>query len=250
MGRVFLYSDVTEAFEETSAPFVAAAGGRAARLAWLVASPTGWEPFLAGCRDPWLRLGAAEVVPILPAGDPPAFPAAMLDELQRCTGVFVCGGDTRRYHALCVRGPAGAILRGRCREGLPYAGLSAGALIAPARCIVWGDRVTSLANRCCLRGADDGCDAELQLAEGLGLLRDCLIEPHFSERGGFPRLVTAMDRAPVRHGLGLDDPTCVEVRDGAEIEVHGRGRAYRLRRERPGRFRVQLLEPGTRCRLD
>lgn len=249
LSRVFLYSDLTETFEPTSAPFIAAAGGRSARIAWLVPRPHGWARFLPLYRDPWLRLGAAEVVPIVPAGDPPALSGEAIEALARCSGIFVCGGDTRDYHRLYVRGPARDVIRARHAAGVPYAGLSAGALIASDPCTVWGDRLTTLGNACLLRGADDGCRAELETGEGLGLIGGCLVEPHLSERGGFPRLVAAMERIGAARGLGIDDAICAEIEDRSLVRIHGRGRAYLLEAAGSGRLGVRVFEPGAVFRL-
>ena len=248
MARVFLYSEFTPTFSATSAPFVTAAGGATARIAWLAADPRGWEGFFRLYRDLWLRLGAAEVVPVVPRGDPPVLPADALDALATCSGLFVCGGDTRVYHRLYVDGPAGDVIRARHAAGVPYAGMSAGALIACDPCTVWGDRVTTADNAYLVRGADDGCRAELEVGVGLGLLRGLLAEPHLSERGGFPRLVAAMERARVPRGLGIDDGICAEV-EGGEVVIAGRGRAYLLEAVGAGGLRVRVYEPGARFRL-
>lgn len=244
MSSVFLYSSLSEVFEPTSAPFIAAAGGRSARIAWCVPHPEGWERELPAHRDPWLRLGAAEVVPIVPTGDPPVLSPAALDALAACSGIFVCGGNTRAYHRLYAQGPAREVIRARHAAGVPYAGLSAGALIAADPCTVWGDRLTLPGNAYRLRGADDGCRAELEVAPGLGLVSGLLPEPHFSERGGFPRLVAALERSGVARGLGIDDPICAEIADGALVRIRGRGRAYWLEARRPGHLALRVLEPG------
>ena len=249
MGAVFLYSNLTPAFRATSAPFVAAAGGRAARIAWAVASATGWERFLPRYWEPWRELGAREVVPIVPTGDPARLSADALRGLATCSGIFVCGGDTRAYHALYVQGPAGDIIRARCAEGVAYAGLSAGALIAAQWCTVWGDRLTTSANACYLGGADAGCDAELQVSGGLGLIAGVVPEPHFSERGGFPRLVAAMAATKTTCGLGFDDGICVHGVAAGWLSVEGHGRAYMFTSSGPGTFACRVLEPGDRMRL-
>ena len=243
MRQVFLYSDLTDTFEENSRPFVVAAGGGSARIAFGMSGAPGWERHLPRYRDPWLHLGAAEVVPLVPVGG--VLPAEALAELARCTGVFIGGGDTRVYRALYAQGEAAAIIRRRHAEGIPYAGLSAGALIAPEVATVWGDQFTTRTNTVQLRGADDGCGAELETGSGLGLIGGLLVEPHFSERGGFPRLVAAMERTKVRVGVGLDDSICVEVRDGRLLHVCGRGRAYLLVQRRSAGFSLRVLEPGS-----
>lgn len=64
-----------------------------------------------------------------------------LEKLRECTGVFMCGGDTRRYHEVYVKSEARGIIADLYQSGRPYGGLSAGALVVPRTCLVWGDRV-------------------------------------------------------------------------------------------------------------
>jgi hypothetical protein len=69
MRRLFLFSDLADNFEALSTAFVEAAGGRSARIALLLAGGPGWERYVPRYRAPWMRLGAAEVIPIAPLGD-------------------------------------------------------------------------------------------------------------------------------------------------------------------------------------
>lgn len=249
MRRVFLYSNVADNFESISAPFVQAAGGRSAKIALLLLGGPDWEQYVARYSDPWMRLGAAEVVPIAPLGDTTQLGAKAMARLRDCSGIFMGGGDTRRYREIYVLSEAGAIIRERYRSGIPYGGLSAGALVTPEVGIVWGSKVTAPTNEYLVRTEfyldpyEDG-DVELRVGEGLGLLRDCIIEVHFSGLGGFPRMVQAMELANARYGLGMDDPICLEVQDESLVKVRGRGRAYATRRLSPLRFEIQILEPG------
>jgi cyanophycinase len=241
MRRLFLHGGTFDNFTATSAPFVEAAGSRNARIGLLFTH--GWEPFLDRYAQPFKNLGAAEVEVIAPEPGSDRLGEAALERLRRCTGLYMGGGDTRRYHAVYAAGEVRAAIREAYRRGVPYGGFSAGALIAPADCTIWGDRLTTPTNQVCLRGSEEGCGDELLVGDGLGLIRDCLVEAHFSELGGFPRLVAAMERRPVRYGLGIDNPICLEVRNEQEIRVHGRGRAYLLERREDG-LCVHVLEPG------
>ena len=63
MKRVFLYGTVSHNFEEVSAPFIQASGGAKAKVALLMQGCQGWERYLPRYRDPWLLLGAKEVIP-------------------------------------------------------------------------------------------------------------------------------------------------------------------------------------------
>jgi cyanophycinase len=249
MGRLFLFGDVADNFEAVSTAFVEAAGGRSARIALLLAGGPDWERYVPRYRDPWMRLGAAEVIPIAPLGEDLRLDVSQIAQLERCSGVFIGGGDTRRYHKIYALSELGAIIRELYRSGIPYGGVSAGALIPTEKCTIWGSKVITPTNEYFVRAkayhdlAKDG-DVHLTVGRGLGLLQGCLIEVHFSEFGGFPRLVQAMEQTESTFGFGIDEPICLEIRDRVYAKVHGRGRAYFLRRTGPLLFEVRVLEPG------
>ncbi len=243
MRQLFLYGALGPNFATVSAPFVRAAGGAGTRIAVLMSAATGWEPHFPRYRNPFMWLGAAAVIPVAPDPDGRLDDRA-LAELHRSTGIFMCGGDPRQYHRVYVQSEAREVIREAYRSGVPYGGVSAGALMAPERCSIWGDRLTTGSGVLRLRGSEDGCEAELQTGEGLGLLPEWTTEAHFRERGGFPRLVAAMEQAGVRCGLGLDDGVCLQVIDERQVTVHGEGRAWELQMAEPGRLTVRVRQPG------
>lgn len=71
----------------------------------------------------------------------------------------------------------------------------------------------------------------------------------FSELGRFPRLVQAMELAASTSGLGLDEPICAEILNERLIKVHGRGRAYFLKRLSSLKFEVRVLKPGDKLEI-
>lgn len=250
MRRLFLFGGRADNFEVTSQPFIQAAGGRHAQIALLLASGNpGWDRNLAWYRDPWLRAGVQRVVPIYPHADQSSLDDAALAQLARCTGIFMCGGDTRLYHQVYAHGAAREVVHNAYQAGVPYGGLSAGALITPAACSIWGDHLTRANNTLSLRGSEDGCDAELLIGSGLGFLRELIVEAHFSEAGGFPRLVAAMEEAQVPYGLGFDDPICVQIVNERYVQVSGQGRAYFLERSGTNGWNVTVWEPGQEFHL-
>jgi cyanophycinase-like exopeptidase len=108
MRQLFLFGGSLGAqFGPTSRSFLAAAGGKAGRIALLFMSGApGWERFFPLYRDPWAAEGVGEVVPILPEPDG-TLSSASLAELERATGIFMCGGDTRVYNGSTPRGRLG-----------------------------------------------------------------------------------------------------------------------------------------------
>jgi len=249
MRRVFLYGDVANNFESTSTPFVEASGGRSVKIALLLAGGSDWMRCVPRYRDPWTRLGATEVVPIAPIGDSIELGAEAVSCLRHCSGIFIGGGDTRKYDEIYACMEVSAIIQELYQSGIPFGGVSAGALISTQVCTIGGSKVTTPTNEYLIRAklyfdpAKNG-DVQLTVGKGLGLLKDCIVEVHFSGVGGFPRLVQAMELTRSTYGFGIDEPICLEIRDGTFVKVHGRGRAYALKRLDSLRFETQVLEPG------
>lgn len=137
------------------------------------------------------------------------------------------------------------------RKGVPIAGVSAGALISTSPCTIWGSKVSGDKNEFIVRSNYDTTiqEQELITGNGLGLIKSCVVEPHFSEYGGFPRLVASMQKTSAELGLGCDEPICLEIKDESHVKVHGMGRAYYIKNNKDN-FTVKIFEPGQEFRLN
>ena len=247
---LFLFGDQHDNFGETSRPFIEAAGGGTAKIAVLTAGGPKAQPYVARITAPWQQMGV-EVVTIGPeeyAGEPDE---GMAQAIRQCDGIFMCGGETRHLQRIYVASALGDLIRDMYSAGVPFAGVSAGALLAAEQCAAWGGIVTTPTNeyyvryRGCYEELDgDKTAIQLELDKGLGLVHDCVFEPHFSEMGGFPRLVTVMQWTGVTHGYGLDEPICLVIEDGRPTRVLGQGRLYHLERTVSDRFELTVYEPG------
>ena len=150
--HVFLYGNIADNFEANSALFIEAAGGQSAKIALLLQGGPDWETYGPRYRDPWMRLGAAEVAPIVPVQGTTELDTDALVQLRDCSGIFMGGGDTRKYRQVYVLSEAGDIIRERYRAGVPYGGVSAGALVTPDVGTVWGSQVTTSTNEYTVSG--------------------------------------------------------------------------------------------------
>lgn len=243
MRRLFLYGDLARTFPETVRSFVEAAGGSRARIGLLLMGGPGSERFLPGYRDP-MRAFGAEVLAVAP-DEGGSLPADLLDQLAACTGIFMGGGFPKRYRELYVESPVGNLIRRQYRAGVPYGGLSAGAVLATARCTLAGNLVEGPDNRYWVRAQIGDEPQALETGTGLGLLDDAVFDPHCAEWGSLPRLLAAMEEMGASRGAALDEPACIEIRNETELVVRGQGRVYLARRTGgPRSFALQVLEPG------
>lgn len=245
MKRVFLYGGVSKNFKEVSEPFIEAAGGNNAKIALLIQGGKGLEKFISVYRDPWLELGAEEVLTITADEALETYEKA-LDILAESTGVFVGGGNTETYRRAFAADEVGDMIRGLYGSGAAFGGVSAGALLASDFCAVEGNVCTIGLKRHILRPRTNAVNdyTELRIEEGLGLVNDCIVEAHFSEQGGFQRLIQSMELTRSASGLGIDEPACVEVTDESDAMVYGDGRVFHLTRRGHMEFTLKTLEPG------
>ena len=195
--------------------FVALAGGNSARIAIVPtaseeAAETG-ERYVGVFRDlgaagaDWLRIGKRA-----DANEPDA-----VRLLEEATGIFITGGDQSRLVALLVGNVAMECIRQRNANGVVVAGTSAGASIVGTHLMSGG---TGLA------GNSNGAAARKGMAElvaGIGLLRDIIIDQHFSQRGRLGRLLSTFAANPGLLGFGLDEDTAVLIERSGELQVLG-----------------------------
>lgn len=132
--------------------------------------------------------------------------------LADVTGVFISGGDQMRLVSMLGGTEFARQLEERVRHSpLVLAGSSAGAAGMSASMIVRGD------------AASHPNKSTVRLSPGLGILRNIIIDQHFTERGRLSRLITAISYNPRQLGLGIDENTAVVISHDGTLEVHGHG---------------------------
>jgi isoaspartyl peptidase/L-asparaginase-like protein (Ntn-hydrolase superfamily) len=103
---------------------------------------------------------------------------------RRAAGVFFSGGDQLRISSQIGDTPIEARIREIWRGGGVLAGTSAGASVMSDTMMVRG------------ASAETHRIGDLQMAPGLGLVRDVIIDQHFAERGRIGRLLGAVAQSP------------------------------------------------------
>jgi cyanophycinase len=178
--------------------------------------------------------GDCTPVPILiPLGD--GFDS---DVLRDVDGMFVCGGLTPAYADSLV--PAAAAITAWVTDGHPYAGFSAGAVIAAQRAIVGGwlrDGVPI-----CSEETAEDLD-ELTVVAGLGLL-PFSVDVHCAQWGTLSRAVAAVEAGAVPVAVGIDEDTMLSVKNG-DATVSGVGHAWLVAPASEDTVAIQLLRNGT-----
>jgi len=188
--------------------FVPAAGGRDSSIVLALMGGQGWEDHVPEYTEPWARQGANRHHVIVPGDNGTLDVALASARLREATGILIGGGHTPTYHRLYATEPIRSVIRQQYQKGVPVAGLSAGALIAP--------------DICAMRPSRDATDQPLAIVEGLGLVSDLIVGVHFAERQTLPTVLEAMSRTQTHHGLGIDATACAVLENGRLKRVLGR----------------------------
>lgn len=191
--------------------FVEAAGGADANLVVLATASE-----LAETGDRYagifesLNADTVEVLRVRSREDALDAGSGVIDLLEFASGLFITGGSQLRISVALGGTEIARTIRRRHAEGMVVAGTSAGAAILSEHMISMGDSGATPRRRL------------VQMAKGLGLAPEVVIDQHFRQRDRLGRLVTALSYNPGPLGIGVDEDTAAVI-DGDELRVIGSG---------------------------
>jgi cyanophycinase len=134
--------------------------------------------------------------------------AALVDH---ATGIFLTGGNQLRLSSVVSGTRLGAALVRANLRGAVVAGTSAGASAVSTHMVAFGASGPSPKHRM------------VQMAAGLGLLPNVVVDQHFEQRTRLGRLLAVVAQSPSLLGMGLDEDTAAIVWPDRTVEVIGRG---------------------------
>jgi cyanophycinase len=191
--------------------FIALAGGPEARIVVISTASSLGDAAAELYRQVFLRLGATDVVGLRPLTRRDANSAKLAASVKDATGVFLTGGNQLRLASI-VSGTriARAILAAH-KRGAAVAGTSAGASAVAEHMMAFGASGATPKHRMA------------QTSEGLGLVKNMVIDQHFEQRTRLGRLLAVVAQSPSLLGVGLDEDTAAIVFPDNSLEVIGRG---------------------------
>lgn len=132
--------------------------------------------------------------------------------LDVCTGVFMTGGDQLRLSGLMADTSIMEKVRMRAQLGdIALAGTSAGAAVMGEYMIAGG-------------GSGESPNRSLvDLADGLNIIPEILVDQHFHNRNRMSRLMSAIAAYPDKLGIGIDEDTCALFEGNEVFQVIGKG---------------------------
>jgi cyanophycinase len=194
--------------------FVQRAGGERARIAVVPTASSLGEEIVEVYDALFRRLGAAEVYAVRPQDRADASDPAYVEPLQRATGIFMTGGNQLKLSTVVAGTPFGQAIHDARDRGATVAGTSAGASIQSSHMVAFGP------------GGSTPKQRMTQVAAGLGLVADCVIDQHFAQRNRYGRLLMIVSQSPQLLGIGIDEDTAAVIKrtdDGDHLHVVGRG---------------------------
>lgn len=217
----------TEADAALYAPFVAeaAARGRAAgrarpRVAVISLHPEAQEKAAALADLLTAAARDGDGIEVRAIAGRPGEPI-VLSAIAEVDGVAVGGGLVEEVRAGLE--PLFGELRRLVSVGVPYLGVSAGAMVAAEGSLGSGSRIGGVP----VAPEDpEGPWLELEIEPGIGLV-DVAIEVHVAQRGMLSRLVAAVESGLIAGGLGIDERTALIVGDG-RLGSEGEGSVWRV----------------------
>jgi cyanophycinase len=135
--------------------------------------------------------------------------------LKDATAVFLTGGDQLRITSMIGDTPVFSRLVEIFASGGMIAGTSAGASVMSETMLIGGGS-----------NGSHRIGPDLQLAPGLGLAHDMVIDQHFAERGRIGRLLGVVAQNPRILGVGLDENTAIALNPSRGFRVLGEGAVY------------------------
>ena len=186
-----------------------AKGERACVVVMTVASDVPKE-LGAEYRKVFKRLGAGEVTVVDVSAREDTQSERALKALEEATAVFFTGGDQLHITALLGGTEMDRLVKRRHGKGLLLGGTSAGAAMMSNSMLLGGD------------GECNPRSGAVEIGPGMDFVVGACIDTHFSQRGRYGRLLTAVAHYPQDLGLGLDEDTAIVVA-GNEFEVIGSG---------------------------
>ncbi len=158
------------------------------------------------------RLGVANPRVLRATSRQDVFNADAETLLDGVTGVFITGGDQMRLVSVLGGTKFAQKLRQLAADtDIVLAGTSAGAAGMSTSMIVRGEATPHPHKN------------SVRLSPGLGMLKNVIIDQHFTERGRISRLITAVSYNPYNLGIGIDENTAIILDKEGFLEVFGQG---------------------------
>ncbi|HMM11181.1 MAG TPA: cyanophycinase [Bacteroidales bacterium] len=143
-------------------------------------------------------------------------PMQRIDSVKKASLIFISGGDQNRFMEIVANTPLHKAILEAYQQGAVVGGTSAGAAVQSKKMIT-GRQLRHLNDESGYRTIESG---NIELAEGLGLIEDAIIDQHFIRRQRMNRLIAVALEHPGQLLIGIDESTALVV-EGNRARVSG-----------------------------
>ncbi|HYU57368.1 MAG TPA: cyanophycinase [Actinomycetota bacterium] len=190
--------------------FIQLAGGEGARIAVVSTASSLGDEATELYRALFRQAGAGEVAGMRPTTRAEANDPSLARMVRAASGVFLTGGNQLRLSSVVAGTLLGRELLAAHRRGAVIAGTSAGSSALSTHMVAFGASGATPKHRM------------VQVASGLGIVTNVIIDQHFEQRNRLGRLLSAIAQSPNLLGVGLDEDTAA-LFEGDELEALGKG---------------------------
>ena len=141
---------------------------------------------------------------------------AKVDSIANAKLIYITGGDQSLFMNVVDGSLILKAIRDAYQKGATVGGTSAGAALM-SQIMITGN---SLKNTEYASTFDIIESKNIETREGLGLLKDVIVDQHFVARSRHNRLISAIIEYPGIKGIGIDESTAILVK-GNDAEVVG-----------------------------
>src|SRR5438045_2002934 len=118
-----------------------------------------------------------------------------MEAIENATGIFFTGGNQLDITALLGGTEMARLIKKRFERGVVIAGTSAGASMMSNSMLLSGN------------SEDSPRFGSVEIGPGMDFIIGTMIDTHFSQRGRYGRLITAVAHYPQDIGIGIDEDT-------------------------------------------
>lgn len=151
-------------------------------------------------------------------------PASRLDSLRNAKMIFISGGDQERFMDAVRNTPVMEAIFYAWQHGAVIAGTSAGAAVMSKKMIT-GNQIKHPGLESSYPTIESG---NIEIKDGLGFLKDAIIDQHFIKRQRLNRLISVSIDNPEELCIGIDESTAIIV-EGKTAKVTGKGQVVVIR---------------------